>query len=216
MVKAILRDDKTQTRRKIKPQPKYSEMKFQHMIGEWAYFETPAGHQDPTMYHAKRNVNIGDVFWVRETFTKDCFPNNPITDDEDVVYYYKSSMENFAFPKGFKWKPSIFMPRAACRIFLEVIDVQAERLHEISESDALAEGVLYYDCEITKSRCFKDYVTKAHGYGHPEHDYPSVNTAKESFQTLWESINSKESWESNPYVWVYEFKKIDQPKEFIQ
>lgn len=89
-------------------------------------------------------------------------------------------------------KPSIFMPREACRLFLKVTDVRAERLQDITEQDAIAEGI------------------SLHKYGYRDYlDWDSHHTdPKESFRSLWISINGKDSWDQNPWVWVYQFEKL--------
>src|ERR1700744_3603412 len=74
----------------------------------------------------------GDVLWVRETW-------NQYYSGEDSLFAYKASDAEFPF-KG--WKPSIFMPRLACRIFLEIVDIRVERLRDIDQKDAQAEGVI--------------------------------------------------------------------------
>ena len=104
------------------------------------------------------------------------------------------------------WKPSIHMPREVCRTRLKIKNIHVELAQDISEKDAVAEGVLFYDSKISGTRQYKDYMADASGYGHPDHDYPSVLRAKTSFQTLWVSINGAESWAKNPYVWVVEFE----------
>ncbi len=98
-----------------------------------------------------------------------------------------------------KWKPSIHMPRWASRITLEVTGVRVERLQDISEEDAIAEGVEvlwrgYDDAQ--------DFYRNYHTGGY-------LFTAKASYRTLWESINGPGSWERNDWVWVIEFKRIE-------
>lgn len=83
---------------------------------------------------------------------------------------------------GWHRRPAIFMPRKAVRIVLEVVSVRVERLHDISEEDAEAEGV-------------------------PAHD-----TARKAYACLWGDINGARSWNENPWVWVVEFKRIEPPK----
>jgi hypothetical protein len=97
--------------------------------------------------------------------------------------------------RGFPWRPSIHMPRWASRITLEVAGVRVERLRDITEEGAKAEGVsptcpIYGDCG---------------GYKHEGH--------KEAFTKLWDSIYAKRGfgWDVNPLVWVIEFKRIPQP-----
>lgn len=106
------------------------------------------------------------------------------------------------------FKPSIHMPKEACRTFLKVTNIRVERLQDISDQDAIAEGILHDEIG------FKDYMADASGYGHPEHDYPHVQYAQISFKTLWQSINGPASWDANPWVWVVEFERTEKPHNF--
>jgi hypothetical protein len=102
------------------------------------------------------------------------------------------------------WKPSIHLPKYCSRIILQVTDVRAERLQDISEADAVAEGIEpcgppFNDVKKWGWR-FKDYIGN------------SACLPVASFRTLWDSINAKKCpWDSNPWVWVYSFKKIEKP-----
>lgn len=93
-----------------------------------------------------------------------------------------------------RWRPSIHMPRWASRITLEVTGVRGERLRDISEADAIAEGVERHD---------DDGVTYYGPYGR------SDARADRAFRALWESINGPDSWDVNPWVWAIEFKRIE-------
>ncbi|MEB3169133.1 MAG: hypothetical protein VKK97_10435, partial [Synechococcaceae cyanobacterium] len=89
------------------------------------------------------------------------------------------------------WRPSIHMPRWASRITLEITGVRVERLQQISEDDAIAEGVtptmpIYGDCG---------------GFEH--------QGGRDAFWRLWESINGSDSWHANPWVWVVEFQRVE-------
>lgn len=105
-----------------------------------------------------------------------------------------------------KWRPSIFMPCEFSRITLEITNVRVERLNDISESDAKAEGIneeeFYPD----------DGYPLCVGYTHEKEDknkaYSLYTTRAKAFKNLWESINGLDSWNANPWVWVIEFKKI--------
>lgn len=120
----------------------------------------------------------GCTIWVRETWCK----NNMGT---GWPYFYKADEENADELKGF-WKPSIHMPRSAARLFLTVKSIRVERLQDISEEDAKAEGVI---CGQGQKRW----------------------TARSAFMDLWDRINGKKNpWESNPWVWVIEFEKISR------
>lgn len=83
-----------------------------------------------------------------------------------------------------KWRPSIFMPKEVCRIKLLIKDIRVERLQDISEEDAKAEGIIAVP-----------YVTWETRYS-------------ESYAELWDKINGKSSWDKNPWVWVIEFERL--------
>lgn len=142
----------------------------------------------------------GDRLWVRETWApadKILFGSD-LDECEAVAYKADGSIldpngQHFnAFGIDFskiRWKPSIHMRRDYSRILLEITDIRVERLQEISEQDAIAEGI-----EISP-------VWKG-----PGDVYPSDPV--KDFCTLWESIHGPESWDANPWVWVVSFKKI--------
>lgn len=117
---------------------------------------------------------VGDILWVRETW-------RPVEQDFGKPRYEYKATEKINLTD--KWKPSIFMPKDACRIFLEVTNVRAERLHSITYGDCILEGI-------------KD------GIGH---------NADLAYKKLWSNINGAASWEANPYIWVIEFKQVDKP-----
>ena len=108
-----------------------------------------------------------------------------------------------------KWKPSIYMPKKRARIFLEVTNVRVERLKDISEEDAISEGIdkkgdLYFNY-VESEGYFKKSFPKEYFYK----EIPKV-----SFISLWAKINGIDSWIANPWVWVYEFKVVEKPKDF--
>jgi len=182
MVKAILEGRKTQTRRLAKYQKAYD-------IFHDGKKEVEAVKTKENMLACK--YKIDDILWVRETWQKSLNPNE---------FVYKADTDNPIYlDSNFKWKPSIFMPYAACRIFLKVTNIRVEKLQDISEKDAIKEGVETKQIEGIKF--YKDY-----GYNNFIHHY-----AKYSFATLWYEINGKESWEQNPYVWVIEFERCSKP-----
>lgn len=156
----------------------------------------------------KPQAKVGDMFWVRETFTKN---EGYLPCDYGFVYKAELGPKEIEYSKELeiKWKPSIFMPKEACRIFLKVTNVRIERLHDISGNDAKLEGI-----EASNIRTFPDYrdytvSDKLANYK----KYPFLNPVQ-SFFSLWESINGTESLGSNPWVWVYDFEKTEKPKNF--
>ena len=101
-----------------------------------------------------------------------------------------------------RWRPSIHMPRWASRINLEITKVRVERLQDISETDAIAEGV---ERTVTGDG-WRNY------HDDPEQEAAGLvpmPSAKSSFKTLWESINGPGSWDANPLVWVIEFRRVE-------
>ncbi|AEV34184.1 hypothetical protein Oweho_3233 [Owenweeksia hongkongensis DSM 17368] len=108
--------------------------------------------------------------------------------------------ESFSFVKPNPWKPSIHMPKAAARIWLKVKEVRVERLQDICEVDAVAEGVLF-DEDTFHTRRYKDYLIG---------DFPNrfFKHPDGSFKSLWQSINGESSWSLNPWVWVVEFEVL--------
>jgi hypothetical protein len=195
MVQAILEGRKTMTRRICK-----------HKLDDRGYRLTNYLED----YHGnkiKQSVEIGDILWVREAFS-----------ESDPLYEYRADYgENVV---GHGWRPSLFMPKQACRIWLEVTNVRLERLQDISEMDAIAEGLESCVADLSKfgaravgMKLYRDYGRKNNSLK----DYPcnGFEFAKISFETLWQSINGANSWEENPWVWVYEFKQVEMPINFL-
>jgi len=128
----------------------------------------------------------GDHLWVRESWTEGW------RNGSDYILFYKATHEK-EVAAGIKWKPSIFMPRWASRITLEISNVRVERLQEISGKDAVKEGCAQNICEAE--------LLHFGGY----------KKAQQEFEALWNSINRKKyPWASNPWVWVIEFKRFEQ------
>lgn len=187
MVKAILEGIKTQTRRIVKPQSGILTDELARSLN----VRPPKEQNTPVIkcHYGK----IGDVLWVRETFM-------PVTSfcEERVESGYAYKATDVDWGEYAKWKPSIFMPKEAARIWLRITNICVERLQDISEEDAIAEGV---------ERC--SHYPKIDGwkyYGKEKGWY--LGSAISSFKSLWQSINGEQSWNDNPYVWVVEFEQI--------
>lgn len=204
MVQALLDGRKNQTRRIVKPQPNIDPQTGDILMYKGSEFEKvlPAseyGKQTKCPYG-----KIGDRLWVRETWREADSLLGGSTLTPPVAFAYKADKTIFDY-KGaqyntfglnfekFKWKPSIFMPRAACRIMLEITDVRVQRLHDISEQDAILEGI----------EKWPDGNYKAYG-----NNAGKFRQATDSFRSLWASINGFESWNANPLVWALTFKRI--------
>lgn len=200
MVQAINGGRKNQTRREVKPMSAAFDVAMnKDGSGKWPrnLDEDERWISDMKCPYGK----VGDVLWVRETWIEapeQCTWKN---------YSYKADYNSHLAELG-KWKPSIHMPKSACRIFLQITNIRLERLQDINEDDAIMEGVLK-DIELPmpnfkKELFYRDYTKETSG----------CSDAKSSFMTLWKSINGKESWDSNPWVWVIEFEKIEKPEDW--
>lgn len=194
MVEALLKGQKTQTRRIIKKQPDKDKHSF---ISQSTVLD--ASNRITWTYSDENSINclevkfpygkIGDFLWVKETFLN----LNKI--DESPNYIYKAGNITLDMFGGKKWKSALFMPKSAARIWLRITNVQVKRLIDISKDDAIAEGIerdhiLHW---------WKNYLDKP---------LPGTSDPIESFKTLWQSIYSEESWNDNPLVWVIEFERI--------
>lgn len=205
MVRAIIDGRKTQTRRIIKWRGEPIEFKYKGL--DYRYNGTdydnnigdasPYSHSievidndrytEDYRYLPDAKLAVGDILWVRET-------RAPLGDYPKCNYTF---MYRADVPQEYsKWKPGIHMPKEACRLFLKVTDVRAERLRDISEPDAIAEG------------CISTAVVDPDGS-----DYTG-SYASEEFKHLWNSINSSpdKNWDANPWVWVVEFEITDKPE----
>jgi hypothetical protein len=116
----------------------------------------------------------------------------PVPSDIMTIWYEAEGNKPFHM----KWKPSIHMPRWASRITLRITDIRVERLQDISEDDARAEGAMWHDGGT---------------YWHSgwRHDYSDVHAdAYSSFARLWNNINGPGAWDANPWVWVVSFERV--------
>lgn len=179
MVQAIFDDRKTQTRRIIKPQPKDDLSFLGWKLPEYVQVAFGRGVKTDSL-HKFPFGQVGDVLWVRETWQNS---------ENNVYYHYKA---DFTEP-GKGWKPSIFMPKDAARIWLKITDVRVERLNDISAEDSQKEGITWNQGEEWEAKYQNAYSYK--------------------FKMLWDSINGEESWNANPWVWVIEFERIEKPSE---
>ncbi len=191
MVRSVLDDTKTQTRRKVKGLPIVLNRVTDSLEVDVANIENGRFAQlCPCPYGQP-----GDRLWVRETWQHSNHPYGPY--DEDCMVFYRADfLDDVHGPDGEKspegryrtWRPSIHMPRTASRTTLEISAVRVERLQDISPDDCIAEGAWPVE-------------KRALGRGHE---------AVAAFRTLWEEINGCGAWEVNPWVWVLEFRRVQE------
>lgn len=204
MVRAVLEGRKTQTRRVVKPSPEWTEpgtaWKFSEDghsgLGWYAYNDDYP--EEGALFYRCPYGQPGDRIWVRETFQPlfaDGVENHWETDWKTgkgykISYPATDGIQEFInLDDGLSdaCKPSIHMPRWASRILLEITDIRVERLNDIREKDAWAEGCTGFDDDVSGGKS---------GY--------------REFAELWQSINGPGSWDKNPWVWVIEFKRVIQ------
>lgn len=187
MVKAILSGNKTMTRRdkglkEINKSPDdwcIHKNVMKNSDGDHGALFGNAKTKEEKIIKIPFGYN-GDVLWVKETWAIVDRPDTPVFKAGDDGWNHDELIKDW----GLKWKPSLFMSRSMCRIFLQITDIKVERLNDISEEDALSEGI--------------DRNKLSGGWDH---------TPTDEFKELWESINGKGSWELNPYVWCVSFSK---------
>lgn len=192
MVAALLEGRKTQARRIIKDVDALTTtIDRYNKTGNWIMW-----YDRKVIRQFRSKYNNGDVLWVRETFIP------PMKYGTINRYIYKANEDLDCF-KGY-WKSSIFMPKAVCRIKLLVKNIRVERLQDISEVDALEEGI----SSFTKDNVGFKFGLEGWHWSY-QTGFPFMcSDAKLAYSNLWESINGKGSWDKNPWVWVIEFEPI--------
>lgn len=197
MVRALLAGTKTQTRRGVKPQPPadtFQVTPYHHPDNHPRFFAWKDGFGGAEMHPAWEPIPCpygqpSDQLWVRESWKHIEGGNvydaaGGVMDSFEHETLYRASSPNDPGP----WKPSIHMPRWASRITLEITGVRVERLQDITPDDCIAEGA--WPIEMREL-----------GRGHE---------AIAAFRTLWESIDGNGSWAENPWVWVLEFRRLQE------
>lgn len=222
MVQAILDDRKTVTRRVVKPQPQCygPSLTYKHEVNLTDVFLSAekgilqcrrCGHYPEysnegslISHYWKPPYKVADILYVRETWAKiEDFENHEDWEiDKDLRYLYKcddnGKQHTFIDIGVKKWKLSIHMPSEAARIFLKVTDIRVEKLQDITLEQVYKEGILDHKCDVCK------------GFGRCK------NSGQYScFEWLWDGTVKKQDigtydWNSNPYVWVIEFERVDK------
>lgn len=191
MVRALLDGRKTQTRRILKPQPRTFETdEGPCKVALFQGLNDPLPRIQLGRVITCQQVRFapGDRLWVRENWrTVGDAPLSECIGPSDIMFPATATEGELA---TFKWRPSIHMPRWASRLTLHVTGVKVERLQDISEEDARAEG-----CFVGKAtgRVFTSAAAMRLGGA-------EWANARDWFADLWESINGPEAWEANPWV----------------
>ena len=183
MVRAILKGRKTETRRPIKPQPAFG-----------CHYEIKGAHN--------AGLHLGDRLWVRERWAADMsfddLPPRMLPPRGMPIYYHATAQ-----CMDYKWRPSIHMPRWFSRITLEITDVHVERVQDITNDEAIAEGAY----EVRK---VGDDI--AHATWTMDGLDWRYDTPREAFAATWDSLYAARGlgWDVNPWVWVVTFKREEE------
>jgi hypothetical protein len=225
MVRRLLAGEKTQTRRLIKPQPDFTPKVVAELTScrpgvPLSAIVTDAWKSGFVKVRCPYGVP-GDRLWVREAWALETFPE----DGERLVWradrcavWRGSSAAPFYLPSDYepeRWRPSIHMPRWASRFSLEVTDIRVQRLQDLSEEDAKAEGSRYFG-----------HLLSTHPYGQdarwsmeePTRTEQCLGSARHAFGNyvntlhggpLWNCKKEPSLWDQNPWVWAVTFRRVE-------
>jgi hypothetical protein len=199
MVRAILDGRKTVTRRAVKIQPR-----SKGDIGSYGKAQPFIRNPDVTKPNPECPYGRpGDRLWLRETHFINDYREAKVPESdraETEIGYRADPLPCWEGEESeISWRPSIFMPRWASRILLEITDVHVERLQDISDSQIESEGL-----DLNALADGQDRYDMCHA-GSGAEGRPTLRTA---WRDLWQSINGPGSWDANPWVWVVEFKRV--------
>lgn len=218
MVCAVLDDQKTITRRIVKGMALAWLLEFEpEFVASEENGLCPYGYPGDLLWVRETHYRYGS--WKKRWSVKKEREEWVFTPDSQFkeIRYYNNPPEVIERGRktttGWYKRPSIHMPKAAARLWLEVVSVRIERLHDITEEDAIAEGIedLLKGNELELNPAYRNYT-----HNPPKKEAAlrawevCADNALHSFKSLWQYINGVESWEANPWVWRIEFKRIEK------
>ncbi len=217
--------NKTNTRREISPQPIIDEDSGFVFDGKHKTCYKNDMHHKPWQEQFIKDHcpygQVGDGLWIREEHYAYGLWRKILNDKTGKIQnlFKNLAKSKFKYPDappkkiltgrqdfaGWNKRIGRFMPKQACRSWVEITNIKIERLHDISQEDIVKEGIPY-----------------GGSIRFPDPDFPSLKNVADAihqkmfreFRELWCKINGRESWDKNPWVWVVEFKMIDKPKDF--
>ena len=214
MFKAVINGRKTQSRRIIFPDTDYTfwsqpsfegietdpgdvfkidkegeiicykdgEPKLCNLKGTYALFEGDQFHYETSYIRA--TYQPGETVYLKEPYI--------LLPDRPTIYRYGVDIP---FNEGYPWKNKMFMPEKYARYFIKIAKVEVQKVQDITEEDARNEGV--YFAKSPMGNCYLDYINGGCNI---------LVSAYKSFRSLWRKINGNESWELNPWVFIYTFE----------
>ncbi|MHB1956378.1 MAG: hypothetical protein ACYCOU_21830 [Sulfobacillus sp.] len=226
MVRAILEGRKSQTRRIVKPAPYLQEISGTYG-GRMLCFPDRARKGHGLIWPNAREAiiaqcphgTIGDRLWVRETWRPDppCHSSWASTEFYGcrdaalslIPKEYRNPTHclfsaSCAYRDTISWRSPIYMPRWASRLLLEITDVRVQRVQEISEEDAIAEGARRFK-DLPRTRAYQSCEWSMET---PSNRDQCLGCAKYAFGNYWNSLHGEVSWDANPYVFAISFRRI--------
>jgi hypothetical protein len=214
MFRAVIEGRKTQTRRlggldyindqedatlkgwETDPEvvPANDESKTINWKGIFPIFKTPNGHFDEC--YVRPRYQTGEIVYLKEPYQ---------IWREAILYKY---LNDDPVLKCKKWKNKLFMPAANARYFIRIKDVRVERLLDISEDDVKKEGIHEEPCSVSGRIWYEKHISEKEA----KYEGLFTESALECYQTLWNKINGKDSWDKNPWVFAYTFELTEQPE----
>ena len=192
MIQAVVEGRKTQTRRVIKPQPESKMTLARVLAGGRAVFDVDRGYD---VKYFNPRYQVGETVYIKEAWRVlkefDHLPPRDIPVDTPAIYPYGGDPEDdIRIPDCYgRLRSPLHLPEGIARHFIKIFHVRAERLQEIGQMDISREGII-----LQKLKPDEDY-------------YYHIQLNRNAFAELWNSINPKYPWESNPWVFLYEFVK---------
>ena len=170
---------------------------------EYLFHKVEDGSKTETRRIFKGNpkYKVGDTVYLKEPYYIDPSEMNGC----NILYKFEKDIN------GIKWKNKLFMPEFAARVFIEITEVREERLQDISEEDCIKEGILF--CHVSGIDSYTNGIGENIKNLFLQRSYP---TAREAYAALIDKINGKGTWNSNPWVYVYGFRKYDRTWEYSQ
>ena len=184
MFDAVIEWRKTQTRRLVNPQP---NCPYQSKDGN--FYDACRGNEEDD--EIKPRYKAGEIVYIKEPFVVEWY------DKKNWGVWYKYT-DYDAFLPTLKWTPARHMPAKYARHFIKITGVRCERVQEITESDCLKEGIL----KVNSYSTWKLFSLP------DSPNYSEFYTAQQAYAALFDQINGKGAWDSNTYVWVYDFEFV--------
>ena len=185
MFPAVINGTETMTRRIMKQQP----------TGVRNSVFVKSGFEDNHGNELKPRYKVGETVYLKEPYYMPINIFGQEVDNGQIIYKFDEELSESK--SSWTLKNKLFMPEKYARYFIEITDVRCERLQDISDEDCLKEGII----EREKWSLGKYYQYEWNG--------KKFQTTQEAYAALIDSINGRGAWERNPYVWIYEFKLIN-------